>query len=249
MVKTRGTCPLCLEDTELIRSHVIPDATYRHLFDEKHRFLRISVSDERDIEEKLAQTGSWEHLLCRRCDVERLGPFDTYFALVWFEHPKLPSRLVGEGTVIIELEYTKFKLAHLASLFRAHHAKRGEWSRVDLGDDAETIRLLLLAESPGPDDFYSVSCVALRHRDGSAAMGALVPFFREPCDGPARIHAVYGGCRWLIQARGGPPEICLRPDGSMLVAYTEFEDDKIVRGLSKRVRKERALRGTKLRRR
>jgi hypothetical protein len=247
-MKTRSTCPLCLNERELVRSHIIAEATHRHLYDEKHRLLRVSVSDDREMEKKLLQSGSWEPLLCAPCDNETLGAFDAYFARVWFEHPRLPSKLVGDGIMITGLDYAKFKLCHLASLFRAHHAKRGEWSHVDLGGDVEKIRQLLLTGDPGPEDFYAVHCVALRNADGSAANREVFPFFREEGDGPQRIHALYGGCHWVIQAGGKMRlEIHLRPDGSLLVAYREWKDDQIVRGIAQRVGKEKALLGTKLR--
>jgi hypothetical protein len=247
-MKTRGTCPLCLKEREFVDSHIISEATYRHLFDDKHRLVRVSVSDDREMEKTIKQTGSWEPLLCKPCDSETLGSFDTYFARVWFEYPRLPSQLVGDGMTITGLDYAKFKLAHLASLFRAHHAQRGEWCHVDLGEDSETIRQLLLSGDPGPDDFYALHCVALRNADGSAANRDLIPFFTEPGDGPQRIHALYGGCHWMIQAGGEmTPETHLRPDGSLLVAYREWKDDQIVRGLAKRLAKERALRDTKRR--
>jgi hypothetical protein len=247
-MKTRGTCPLCLKEKGFVDSHIISEATYRHLFDDKHRLVWVSVSDEREMEKKFLQSGSWEPLLCATCDNETLGRFDTYFAQVWFDHPRLPAQLIGDGMVITSLDYAKFKLSHLASLFRAHHAKRGEWSRVNLGDDAETIRQLPLSGDPGPDDFYALHCVALRNADGSAANRGLIPFFTEPGDGPQRIHAIYGGCHWMIQNGGElTPETHLRPDGSLLVGYVEWTDDEIVRGFAKRLAKERALRDTKRR--
>jgi hypothetical protein len=248
MTKPSNTCPLCLNEAELVRSHIIPEAAYRHLFDEKRRLLRVSVSDDREMEKKLLQTGSWERLLCKPCDVKRLGPFETYFARVWFEHPKLPARLAGERTLITGLDYARFKLAHLASLFRAHHAKRGEWSHVDLGMDAERIRQLLLAGDPGPDDFYPLHCTALRNPDGSAANRDLVPFFTEKRDGQQRIHALYGGCHWMFEAGGTTtPENHLRRDGSLLVAHADWKDSQIIRGIAKRIAKEKALMGTELR--
>jgi hypothetical protein len=246
--KARGVCPLCQIEKDLVRSHIIADAIHRHLYDEKHRLLRVSVSDDREMEKKVLQSGSWEPLLCASCDNEILGKFDAYFAQVWFDHPRLPAHLIGEGMVITGLDYAKFKLSHLTSLFRAHHAKRGEWSHVDLGKDAETIRQLLLTGEPGPEDFYAVHCVALRNSDGSAANKDLLPLFTEKSDGWMRIHGVYAGCHWLMQVGGEmPPETRLRPDGSLLVAYREWKDDEMIRSFAKRFAKERALSGTKRR--
>ena len=62
------TCSLCGAEQKLVgQSHIIPDFMYKAVFDEKHRYMDVSLKD--DYKPKLRQTGYHDKdILCDKCD-------------------------------------------------------------------------------------------------------------------------------------------------------------------------------------
>jgi hypothetical protein len=62
--------------------------------------------------------GIREHLLCRQCEEQRLGSHEDYSGKLWYGAAPFPGEV--DGGVQRNVNYTAFKLFHLAILWRAH---------------------------------------------------------------------------------------------------------------------------------
>jgi len=71
-------CRLCLHESELRNSHIIPEFVYKPIYDEKHRFDVIARAKEIRNDEK--QKGLREHLLCQSCET-KLSQHERYVSL------------------------------------------------------------------------------------------------------------------------------------------------------------------------
>ena len=62
----KGKCKLCLRESDLRYSHIIPEYFYKPMYDSKHRFMQISTVQEYPT--TFLQKGVREYLLCNRCE-------------------------------------------------------------------------------------------------------------------------------------------------------------------------------------
>lgn len=66
-----GTCKLCLQEKELMQSHIIPEFMYQHVYDDSpKRFytIKVDLDDETKNVKKIEQKGIRERLLCTDCE-------------------------------------------------------------------------------------------------------------------------------------------------------------------------------------
>lgn len=155
-------CALCQTEGPLNNSHVIPEFLYRSLYDDKHRFHQISTTPEKA--NVFLQKGLREPLLCERCE-QRLSVWERYMSLVLNGGVGLGVRRVENRLHLSELDYRKLKLFQLSILWRASVSTLSVFGQVALGPHEERIRLLLLAEDPGPFNKYGCIMFILMHQD------------------------------------------------------------------------------------
>ena len=156
-------CKLCQEEKELIKkSHIIPDFMYQGLYDEKHRLRKITplkyVKGEKKVE--LPQTGEYEgNILCKKCDNEIIGRLESYASsaiygktkLAYNENPIIEFFKIENDIFlnkVTNIDYTKFKLFLLSILWRSHISSQEFFKEINLGDNAETIRRMILDGNP-----------------------------------------------------------------------------------------------------
>ena len=76
----QGTCKLCGNYGDLKRSHIIPEAFYKQLYDkETHLFLRFDSDAPRP---KRGRKGFREPLLCPACE-HITEVYDDYAIKIW----------------------------------------------------------------------------------------------------------------------------------------------------------------------
>jgi len=160
-----ATCKLCKNEKELIKkSHIIPEFLYQDLYDEKHQLIKfdaIEMAKGNDKTSKLPQ-GEYEgELLCKECDNEKIGQFETYLGnilnkkkLAVEQKPNCQKITNDEGaefTRIENIDYKSLKLCLLSILWRASISKRPLFKDVDLGPYEEKIREQIFSETPSKD--------------------------------------------------------------------------------------------------
>jgi hypothetical protein len=138
-------CKLCLNESELHKSHIIPEFMYKPLYDDKHRFSRLTAKLPQD--HKYLQKGIREYLLCSKCE-EKLSNYEKYAADLLFQKSDC-FRKYNDAIVFKEINYKLFKLFQLSIIWRASVCNMREFESVRLGPHEDRIRLMILNENPG----------------------------------------------------------------------------------------------------
>ena len=150
--KTEAECALCRRVARLCNSHIISEFFYKTVYDEKHRFMKISTDTSKRI--KPSPKGVYERLLCFTCE-RRLRGWETYASGVYRE---AVAHIQKNGqNFTINVVYPKFKLFAMSLLWRSGVSKRPEFAAVTLGKHEEILRRMLDTENPGQFYEYGVS--------------------------------------------------------------------------------------------
>jgi hypothetical protein len=208
----RCRCRLCLEETELRKSHVLSEFLYEptyERFDSKQpkqgRMLKVPA----DTDEKLShlQKGLRERLLCGVCEqyLNQIGEQYASKVLKSMDETKIST---GERySIVTGVEYSPFKLFLMTQLWRAGVASDAFWKDVQLGPHEERLREMLLRADPGQP--YEYACVIARIRDSSDLASRTVG---EPFAKKIGGHTWYGfiarGYSWLYIVSSHSKEAC-----------------------------------------
>ncbi len=167
-----GLCKLCLNEKELLnKSHIIPDFMYKTLYDDKHRIIRFIPLKIKGKPQsfKYIQNGVYEGgILCEKCDNEIIQKYETYACKILFSKDKLAAdiKLICQNyinkdglqyTVCTNLDYTKFKLFLLSILWRASISKNKMFNEIDLEENEEIIREMVLTGNPKSENDFPIS--------------------------------------------------------------------------------------------
>lgn len=220
-------CKLCLKDTVLVSSHIIPEFLYTTLYDSKHRFEQISVEPtERN---KYVQKGLRETLLCEPCELS-LSVLEQYFSkLLKGEVAARTTR--GDGHMYLTgVDYCKLKLFQVSILWRAGVSSLEPFSQVKLGSHEERLRIMLLSNDPGSAARYG--CLMFSLMNGKESLtGLLIPPTWSKLAGQKAYRFVFGGLVfvYLVSNTNPPVEIIdafAQPDGSVSVRSQQLSEMK-----------------------
>lgn len=233
-------CKLCLTESDLCQSHIIPEFFYRPTYDDKHRAYELS-SDPPG--ERFLQKGYREPLLCQECEA-RLAKYESYVAGKWYGERVVPSVLQADPLVIENLDYMKFKLFHLAVLWRAGAATGEMFLNVQLGSDAEAIRKMILCEHPGAETDYGLFGYVLVDDDDKRIIHE---FVMQPLQSEIEGHRVasfiFGGCLWHYTLAGYSAAVfksCLFTEaGRLTLPKKRFLDLPFIRNFARTFSEER----------
>ena len=220
-------CKLCLKDTPLVSSHIIPEFLYTALYDSKHRFEQISV--EPTEHNKYVQKGLRETLLCVPCE-QNLSVLEQYFSKL-LKGDVAARAARGDGHIhLTEVDYCKLKLFQVSILWRAGVSGLEPFSQVKLGPHEERIRTMLLLNEPGSAAEYGCLMFSLI-RGKEALAGLVVPPTWTKLAGQRAYRFVFGGLVfiYLVSKTNPPIEIIgafAQPDGSASVRPQQLSEMK-----------------------
>lgn len=215
---SEGACPLCGEHRVLVRSHILPELLWSPVYDPETgaaTSARMVLPYDRTI-----RRGIREPMLCRECDERRLGKYEDYFAKLWYGNAPFPD--VIRRRVRRNVDYTLFKLFHLAILWRAHLSALPEFSRVALSaSDAGVMREALFTGVAPPAEVFPITGQAVVDPSSNEVIRGLlalpVPF--ELATGT--VYApIYGGCLWFVGVTPGvlkDDDTVLRETGDLVI--------------------------------
>lgn len=146
-----GKCALCLADGELCQSHIIPEFNYKELYDDKHRFIRLSASGPKH--KRFDQKGYREPLLCRSCE-NHFSKWERYARDAFQGNGVTLVNQNQYGLTLEGLDYEKFRLYGLSILWRMGVSQLEMFSVVNLGPHEERLRQALLASDPLSPEMY-----------------------------------------------------------------------------------------------
>ena len=243
-------CRLCLTESYLCKSHVVPEFAYRDLYDDDHRMVMHHVAQDVSA---LRGKGFHEPLLCRKCEVDMSRLYESPVSELW---PLLaPPHPPTEPELVTGLPYRTLKLFALLVLWRAHHSTIPMFGYVNLPCEVERdLRRRLITGDAGPLALYPV--VVFRTVDQS---GASMPFVATPLTTsdprrPRLYSLAFGGLNWLVHLAS--PErreqraerIGIQEDGSAWIGVFDFRDTPTLiraREIEKSVRESSLTRGNR----
>jgi len=175
-------CKLCKVEKQLIKkSHIIPEFLYKELYDEKHQMLKFDAIEKAKGIDKISKPPKGEYeseLLCRECDGNRLGKYESYLGKI-ISNTKLPKeqtpnceKIINETGVeflrIENIDYKLLKLCLLTILWRASISQRPTYKNVSLGPYEEKIRKQLFEENPSSDMDIAIVVMSWRNDTNTA---------------------------------------------------------------------------------
>jgi hypothetical protein len=150
------TCNLCLKEKPLCNSHIISECFYEKIYDKDHRFIPLSLEDQKL---KFQQKGFREELLCLDCE-GRLSKWEKYLkeSLVDIGNEnskKLKISRFHEKILLIEnVNYDLFKRGVLSILWRLGLSKNNFFKSYRLGPYQNKLRNVLFNDSVIPKHHY-----------------------------------------------------------------------------------------------
>ncbi|MBE9207372.1 hypothetical protein IQ244_12730 [Nostoc sp. LEGE 06077] len=156
-------CKLCLKNTDLRESHIIPETFYEEIYDNLHRMVFLSLKDTKL---KFIQTGIKEKLLCHNCE-QRFSRWENFLKrdLVDFGNKKskyLKFPILEENFIQVEgIRYNEFKLAILSILWRLSVSSHPYHCLYKLGIHEDKLRHILLKGIAPDESIYPI--IVTRH--------------------------------------------------------------------------------------
>jgi len=224
-----GICRLCERDSRLRESHIIPRSLIRLVRDKTlgNRFYELHNKRRQTI-----QDGPKEFLLCDNCE-QKIGSFEKYFIEAVHYGRRGTRKKQSDRVLLIEnLDYGRMKLFFLSLLWRMSISSRPEFELVCINHEEETIREMILSESPGESSEYSVSAEVPLINERNWEGWTSTPFVRhEP---PPTVYALLlGGILYYISTSRKdsphPAQLHLNESGRWIVPLTDFSNVPFLR--------------------
>ena len=190
-----GKCRLCLKDSVLVRSHIIPEWCYDYLYDEKHRTFMVSTIKE--TKTRIVHRGIREKLLCVKCE-GKLSKYETYARELIFGRVPIKIKQEKYCYVLTGIDYPKLKLFQLSIIWRSSISQLPEFKGVELGPHQETIRNMLFMDDPGSWLDYGCTMAVLLNDDGKLLKEILIVPEKLKIDGIKCYRFIFAGCTWIF---------------------------------------------------
>ena len=231
-------CNLCLENKELVNSHIFPEFMYKPLYDKDHRFNILENSGGK-IKKRLPK-GIYEKLLCKECDNNIIGKYESHASSVMFGDGKKEIEIekMDYGILVSGIDYTLFKLFQISILWRCSISNRPEIHKINLGDHQEVMRKMLLNENPY--EYFRYGVQMYYFPKSSKAMIDLIvsPVFVEKLvSGHETYRAIFNGVCWFF-VMSGPTKIYnyrkyfLSIDGKLPILNSGYVGERFVNELA-----------------
>jgi len=152
-------CRLCLQELELQDSHIISEAFWRGLYNEKHKALPISLGNN---QLNPVQKGIREKLLCHACE-GKFSNWENTLKRDLIDFGNLSSNFLNITKIkrnlikVQNIRYKNFKLAVLSLLWRMSISSNSFYSSYRLGPYEETLRNILHNEIQTNEKQFPIS--------------------------------------------------------------------------------------------
>jgi hypothetical protein len=146
-------CKLCLENKEIIQSHIIPKVFFEYLYPESRDGSLLMIGKNKFT--KRRPVGSYEKLLCKECD-QSLGVYDNYAKKLLLDEDLKYFSDTDIAYEIDEYDYDNLKLFFISLLWRASVSDREEFGHINAGPFEERLREMIILKSTGGEDEFSI---------------------------------------------------------------------------------------------
>jgi len=225
--KNIGICKLCLNESQLINSHIIPKFCFKKIKGNDNFYYLLSESKRIKLQKEFR-----EYLLCKQCE-DKFSKLETYFSNNIYFYPKKLKLDKNTGVVMTRgFDYPKIKLFLLSILWRGSVSTLPmyKYSKI-IAKHEEKIRLLLLNNEPGEENLYGCRIFGLIH-EGKINAG----FLQNPgwfrMNAHNIIYYTFGGFRFFYFISSHTNQIdknmfSIRKDGTFrfkLIEMTKIPD-------------------------
>lgn len=159
MPKSDGACRLCLRDRVLVESHIFPRSLVLEMSGDDKILTRVPRNPAGT--PKRRQTGPYDRFLCKECEAEVFGPWDSY-GVDFLRRRNVRGRSLTapnkdlEAVEILDADYARLKLFVISMLWRAAACRSQEFASVSLGPWEKALRDHIRLNNPGDVDDFSV---------------------------------------------------------------------------------------------
>lgn len=219
-----STCKLCLKESELRNSHIIPEFIYLPLYDDKHRFHILSNMEVKGPAKP--QKGIREYLLCGDCE-SALSKYERYMSLILSGRLNVKSSRNGKLVTLEGLNYKQFRLFGLSVLWRASVSSLQMFEQVKLGPHEEVLRKMILTADPGRPNQYPFMLAPVVHDDEVQTDLIMQPTWTRT-EGHYAYRFVFGGLAWvfLVSSHKSPLIIAnaaISKEGKTIMLISDIE--------------------------
>lgn len=157
-------CKYCGNNNKLVDAHIIPESFFRDV-DIDRSGLRI-YSSKSSVYPKRAPIGIYDkNILCQECE-KKFDTFDDYAARVLLQGELKREAIDDEegnlGYYIHDLDYRRFKMFCISTLWRAAISKNEFFNYISLGKHFSQLDEMVKKLEPGlPNDFSVTICEEL----------------------------------------------------------------------------------------
>lgn len=214
-----GSCRLCLGQSPLCRSHILPEFCYADLYDDKGRAVITGVDLN---ESEHVQKGLREFLLCAQCE-QRIGRWERTFKTQWHDAVRVTDQDIETGVRRFSgLDYRQLKLFILSVFWRASVAQSASFKETNLGPYEEQLRQVLLSGDAGAHEDFTVNANLITH-EGQILTQMISTPRRAKLTHITVYYCMFSGAEWYLNVCLGldqhPAEhqlnTCLKEDGTL----------------------------------
>ena len=224
---TFGPCALCLEPTELVKSHIIPKFNFRKLKPGGRSYHMLSLDSV--IPTRKGQSELRERLLCKNCDNVILRDGEAYLSNLLFGENGL-NKIEGEGAwMLTRLDYGRIQKCLLSILWRMSLSTHEFFRFIQLGEhDSTKLRISILNSNPLPELEYPLTCVVPLIEGKFHSDWMLTPHFIE-VDGNQIYHCLIAGYFFSFVVGTAPispaiRQIVLKENGAWSILRSEVRN-------------------------
>lgn len=246
-------CKLCDQSKNLIKAHIIPKWAFNYIKEDNH-FFQVSGMAKKsgDLNSRKIQDGYKDtSILCKKCDGDIIGPYDTY-AKKFFDQDFLPkikrvNHSSGKGVSHIHIndfDYIKLKLFLLSVLWRASISTLDHFSAVQLGKYEDRIKSMILNGSITDDNIFQIGLATWESpKTGFGYEKAILSPLKRKFGAAKGYSIIMAGFEVLIKVGKANSSMhieglnIVHPNG-FHVLVTDFESSTIGK-LTKKIKQER----------
>jgi len=153
-VTVRSVCKLCLNETDIQRSHAIANSVFKKIFRTNSGKAISLTRDERDI--SYSSDSWWDHQLCSTCEKYLNEEYEEY-SLKVLRGNKVGVKISDGGLLFTKVNLNKFNMFFLSVLWRAANSSHSAYKKiVILNADNEYLRLAIKNNTPVPIGRFTV---------------------------------------------------------------------------------------------
>lgn len=162
-----GRCSLCLTESQLCKSHIIPNSLFRRLKNRQHTGNLIAFNDHPESKVIRSQESWWEHLLCELCEAT-IREYESYGLRLLRGGANVDFSKHNAGLTFRNHSSKPFKLFLTSLVWRAAVSKQERFQSVHAPSESiEAARVSLLMGEPQSPAKFGVRLVRLVDQSGA----------------------------------------------------------------------------------